>query len=52
MPRRSALLPLSREHHDTLVLARRIARTAPDDLPALQQLHTAIRIGLGRRLAL
>lgn len=50
MPRRSALLPLSRDHHDTLVLARRIARTAPDDLPALQQLHAASRAHRGKVL--
>lgn len=44
MARQGALLPLSREHHDTLVLARRIARADPDDLPALQQLHGDIRL--------
>lgn len=43
MPRRGALLPLSREHHDTLVLARRIARTDPNDTAALHHLYAAIR---------
>ena len=43
MPRRSALLPLSRDHHDTLVLARRIARTDPNDTAAVRHLYAAIR---------